>query len=305
MLKTGEIKPGVFSEHHCPNGRKENVSYSTRQSSLPPWLYDSVEVALTSRGLGWQYGAGVHVPADPRPCKRSAFLWATALSALKYFVIFDTLESLIKLVPGVGSSQGGTIFKGDLPILQRYLVSTVIHLATGTCIIAGFELVHRCITLIALTTLSSSPEMWPPLMDNPWISDSLHTFWAKRWHQVLRQTFLVYGGFPGQWIGGDLGMLFGTFFASGMFHECSAYLLGRGFSWLVVVFFTLQAPLLLLEKLWRRMSGKRVGGMYGMLWVHFCVFVMAQPLGGSRVVIWEMVADLQWIPGTGEDSVVG
>jgi len=76
-------------------------------------------------------------------------------------------------------------------------------------------------------------------------------------------------------------MLFGTFFASGMFHECSAYLLGRGFSWLVVVFFTLQALLLLFEKLWGRMSGKRVGGMYGMLWVHFCIFVMAQPLVDS------------------------
>lgn len=295
MLKTSEMKPGVLSKSPSvlrrPNGSadvdtssvdcKENspCTVPPRNSSLPPWLYDSFEVALTTRGLGWQFSVGLHVPGDPRPSERSAFLRATAISMLKHFLIFDVLESLIKLVPEVGSPHGGTIFKPNLPILQRYMLSTAIHLATGTCLIAGFELVHGCITLFALIALSSSPEMWPPLMDNPWISDSLHIFWAKRWHQVLRQTFFIYGGFPGKWLAGDIGMLFGTFFASGMFHECSAYLLGKGFSWLVVLFFTLQALLLFLEKLWRRTTGKRVGGMYGMIWVYLCIFVMAQPLG--------------------------
>lgn len=290
MLKTGEMKPGVLSGPPCiihrPDGSvvddKQNYNTHTarpRTSSLPSWLHDSFEVALTSRGLGWQFSDGIHVPEDTRPSERSAFLRATAISTLKHFVIFDALESLIKLVPEVGSPQGGTIFNPDLPVLQRYILSTAIHIATGTCLISGFELVHGCITLFAVTILSSSPDMWPPLMDNPWISDSLHIFWAKRWHQVLRQTFFVYGGFPGKWLAGDIGMLFGTFFASGMFHECSAYLLGKGFSWLVVLFFTLQALLLFLEKLWCRTTGKRVSGVYGMLWVHVCVFVMAQPLG--------------------------
>ncbi|KAG6377070.1 hypothetical protein JVT61DRAFT_1120 [Boletus reticuloceps] len=64
-----------------------------------------------------------------------------------------------------------------------------------------------------LDYLVCSPETWPPLMDNPWISDSLPVFWAKRWH-------------IGKWLAGDIGMLFGTFFASGMYHECSAYILG-------------------------------------------------------------------------------
>lgn len=231
------------------------------------------------RGLGWQFGADLYIPRDLRPSERSAFLWATATSTLKHLLVFDTLESLVKLVPEVGSPHGGTIFKHNLPFLQRYILSTAIHLATGTCLISGFEMVHGCITLLALIAFSSSPGMWPPLMDNPWISDSLHIFWAKRWHQVLRQSFLVYGGFLGQWLAGDIGMLFGTFFASGMFHECAAYMLGKGFSWLVVLFFMSQALLLLLEKLWRRTTGKRLGGIYGRLWVYFCVFVMAQPLG--------------------------
>ena len=315
MLKAGETKPGVLSKSpsvcHCCNGNfdgcasvdcKEVSSYTAppRNTSLPPWLYDAFEVTLTIRGQGWQFGADLYVSRDPRPSRRSAFLWATVISTLKHFLVFDTLESLIKLVPEVGSPHGGTIFKQNLPILQRYILSTAIHLAMGTCLIAGFEMVHGCITLLGLIAFSSSPEMWPPLMDNPWISDSLHVFWAKRWHQVLRQTFFVYGGFLGKWLAGEIGMLFGTFFASGMYHECAAYLLGKGFNWHVVLFFTSQALLLLLEKLWRRVTGKRVGGIFGRLWVYFCIFVMAQPLGTyvrcSNVCLVFIVIS-QWIHG--------
>ncbi|KAG9315803.1 hypothetical protein JVU11DRAFT_3452 [Chiua virens] len=137
------------------------------------------------------------------------------------------MESFLKLVPEVGSPHGGTIFRPNLPILQRYLLSTAIHLGTGTCLIAGFEMIHGSATLLALVALSSSPEVWPPVMDNPWISDSLHVFWAKRWHQVLRQTFFIYGGFPGKWLAGDIGMLFGTFFASGMFTNVQHIYWGR------------------------------------------------------------------------------
>ncbi|KAF8555710.1 hypothetical protein OG21DRAFT_1507333 [Imleria badia] len=295
MLKADETKPGVLAKlssvSHCSNGSsdggasscKEISSYTAppRNTSLPPWLHDSFEVVFTMRGLGWQFGTDLYIPRDPRPSERSAFLWATATSTFKHFLIFDTLESLIKLVPEVGSPHGGTIFKHNLPISQRYILSTAIHLATGTCLISGFEMVHGCITLFALIALSSSPEMWPPLMDNPWICDSLHVFWAKRWHQVFRQTFLVYGGFLGKLLAGDIGMLFGTFFASGMYHECAAYMLGKGFHWPVVLFFMSQALLLLLEKLWRRTTGKRLAGIYGRLWVYSCIFVMAQPLVDS------------------------
>lgn len=322
MLKVGETKPGVLSKsssicHRSNAGSdggassvdgKDTPSYTPppRNSLLPPWLYDTFEVVFTFRGLGWQFGADLHVPRDPRPSNRSAFLCVTAISTLKYFLILDTLESLIKLVPDVGSPHGGTIFKHNLPILQRYILSTAIHLATGTCLIAGFEVVHGCSTLLALIAFSSSPEMWPPLMDNPWVSDSLHIFWAKRWHQVLRQTFFVYGGFLGKRLGGSIGMLFGTFFASGMYHECSAYMLGGGFRWHVVLFFTSQALLLLLEKLWRHTTGKRVGGVYGRLWVYFCILVMAQPLGtylGCANIFLFFIGIPQWIHGTSEALV--
>ncbi|KIJ64536.1 hypothetical protein HYDPIDRAFT_132494 [Hydnomerulius pinastri MD-312] len=297
MLKIGEVKPGVLctpkgssGSAHTANGNASSHESGSatspyteppQHSFLPPWLYDTLEVLLTTRGLGWQFGVGVHVPKARRPLERSAFLRATVLSIIKNYLIFDALESFIKLIPEVGSLQGGTIFKPSLPIPQRYILSTAIHLATGSCLLAGFEMIYDLITLFALSVLSSTPAMWPPIMDNPWTSDSLHIFWARRWHQVLRETFFIYGGFPGKIVAGRIGMLFGTFIGSGVYHEFAAYTLGRGFDWHVILFFTLQAPLLLLEKVWHRLTGHRVGGVYGRLWLYFCMFVLAQPLVDS------------------------
>jgi hypothetical protein len=118
-------------------------------------------------------------------------------------------------------------------------------------------------------------------MDDPWHADSMHMLWARSWHQLLRNTFLVFGGYPGRWIGGDLGMLLGAFVASGLFHECSIYTLGRGLDHTVTLFFASQGPILIGERLWRQVTGRRVGGPIGRLWVYFVMFVGAQPMGLS------------------------
>ncbi|KAF9242514.1 hypothetical protein BU15DRAFT_43748, partial [Melanogaster broomeanus] len=298
MLKVGEMKPGVLrksrpSVHDLhygnANGDASSSQYqelsaytaSPKHQLLPPWLYDTLEVMLAARGLGWQFGVGVHVPKERRPLERHAFIRATVISIIKNYVMLDASVSFIRLVPEVGSPQGGTIFRPYLPIPQRYILSTAINLATGACLVAGFEMTYGFITIFALTVLSSTPEMWPPIMDDPWRPDSLHIFWAKRWHQALRETFFVYGGFLGKWLAGNMGMLFGTFIGSGLYHELSAYALGKGFDWDVMLFFIVQAPLILLEKLWHRVTGHRVGGIYGSLWVYFCVLVTGQLLANS------------------------
>lgn len=286
MLKVGEEKPGVpikGSRHangDAPrNGGPPPPPPSIWKSRLPSWLYDTLELLTTSRGIGWKFGAGVYIPKEHRPLERSAFLSATLVTALENFLIFDACESFIKLVPGVGSPQGGTIFRPELPFFQRYALSTAIHLATGTSILAGFELCYDLFTLVAVGLLSHEPSSWPPIMDNPWQSDSLHIFWSKRWHQLLRETFFVCGGFVGGVLAGNLGILFGTFLGSGLYHEIAAYALGHGFDHRVIFFFVLQAPLLISEKLWVRATGHRIGGIYGRLWVYFCIIILGQPLG--------------------------
>ena len=115
-------------------------------------------------------------------------------------------------------------------------------------------------------------------MENPFAADSLHSFWSQRWHQLLRRSLIVLGAIPGGWIAGDIGTLFGVFIASGLVHECSMFAMDRGLDYGGFLFFAMQGPVLLSERLWRRMTGRRVGGWYGTIWVYFVVFIPGQVL---------------------------
>ncbi|KAF8073735.1 hypothetical protein FPV67DRAFT_763048 [Lyophyllum atratum] len=292
MLKVGEMRLGETKGKETANGQA-GAAPQRGLAFIPTGLYDAVELMHTLRGLQWKFGQGAHVPKHTRPLERQAFLRATLLSFAQNFILLDLLESSLKLFPGVGTPMGGTMFYQNLQPFWRYIVATLIHMLTGSALLAGFGMVYDLITFIAVGCLDSSPTSWPPVMDDPWSADSMHTLWSKHWHQLLRQTFLVLGGYPGKWLAGDLGMLFGAFIASGLFHECAMYSMGRGFNHTVSLFFTMQGPILILERFWRKFTGRRVGGWPGRLWVYFILFIAAQPmvdawhrrgLGGGMVI---------------------
>jgi len=283
MLKVGEMRPGVLkgksNGHATANGFASQYVQGPRSKNpyIATWLYDAIELAHSMRGLRWKFGQGIYIPEPNRPLERTAFLYATFISFIKNYLILDFLETLLKFFPGVGSPTGGTIFYPFAPPI-RYTMSTIIVLITGTTLMAGFRMVYDLITLFAVACLDSSPLSWPPIMGDPWHAESMHTFWSKEWHQALRQTFLVYGGYPGMWIAGDYGMVFGAFLASGLFHVCSMYSPRRGFDYATMVFFIAQGPVLMLERLWKWITGRRVGGWMGMLWVYLVLFAGAQPM---------------------------
>jgi hypothetical protein len=285
--KIAELRPGAVGESVTANnpsvGNSEPKDHPTlNRRFLPPWLYDALEISINIRGQGWDFGQGVHIPSDPRPQQRSLFLRATAISFLAHFLILDIAEFTLKLFPGAGSPEGGSMFYPHLPPLQRYTISTIIHTLTGCAILCGFVMIYDMFTLIGVGLFGSAPAEWPPALDHPFCSDSLHIFWSKRWHQFLRRTFMIYGGYPGKWLFGDYGMVQGIFLASGLYHECGMYAMGQGWDNLSIIFFAIQAPLLFCEKLWRKITGQRVGGPLGMLWVYLDLFILAQPMGKSK-----------------------
>jgi len=187
-----------------------------------------------------------------------------------------------------------------LPPIQRYAVSTTINIMTGTMIFAGFEAGYALSTLVGVGLLGQSPLLWPPLLDRPFSSDSLTIFWAKRWHQLLRRMFVVYGGNPAQWLGsriskeaGRVAMVFGVFIASGMFHEVTMYTMGKGFDNNITLFFLAQASAISGERVWYKATGRKVQGWMGLIWVYFCIMILSAPcvdawhqrgLGGSIIV---------------------
>jgi hypothetical protein len=287
--KQGEDAPGTMSApaiaaKDCADSPGD-ASAGERQCAtlLPLWLQDALELMFSMRGLGWDFGKGVYTPPPTRPQERKPFLRATFVSFLVSFLIVDVAEAIIKLVPDVGDPAGGSIFFPHLPPPTRYLVSTVIHVLTGIALVAGFAMVYDLMTLFAVTVLGHSPRDWPPVMDNPWAAQSLHEFWAKRWHQLLRQTFLVFGGIPGRKVGGDVGLVLGTFLASGLFHECTILAMGGEWDSRVPLFFLLQGGSLIGERIWKKVTGRRVDGLLGRLWVYFDIIVLGQPLGSYLV----------------------
>ncbi|KIJ54575.1 hypothetical protein M422DRAFT_200421 [Sphaerobolus stellatus SS14] len=243
---------------------------------------DAFEVLCSMRGIGFEYGRGVMIPPETRPLEKGPFLWATLKQALTAFLTLDLLDLFMKLTPPLRTPLGGSIFMPSLPWPKRYLLSTAIHVATGCGIAAGFEMVYSLITLFAVAVLSHSPTAWPPVFDKPWYANSLNEYWAYRWHQSLRRTFMILGGFPGKWIGQllgrgkNVGMLFGTFIGSGLFHELAAYALGRGLNWHPPIFFFMHAVFVLGERVFRKVTGRRVGGLPGRLWVYFSIIVLGQ-----------------------------
>ncbi|KAF9267368.1 hypothetical protein L218DRAFT_955262 [Marasmius fiardii PR-910] len=290
ILKVGETQPGQVPKRSNSNGHistngeangNARPYTSDPKSYFPQWFSDATELMVTLRGLKFQFGKDLHIPKPTRPLERGPFLNATLLSFIKNFLLLDFLESIIKLFPGVGDVSGGSMFYPNLPPLQRFAVATFIHMLTGSAILSGFGMVYDLFTFGAVAIFNDPTRNWPPVTDHPWSSESLHECWAKRWHQMLRQTFLVYGGYPGYWIGGKFGGLLGTFIASGLYHECACYAMGKGFDYAAPLFFTMQAFFLVLERLWCSVTGRRVGGWYGRLWVYFVMFILAQPMSDS------------------------
>ena len=92
---------------------------------------------------------------------------------------------------------------------------------------------------------------------------------------------MVLGGIPGRWLAGRVGMVFGVFIASGLFHEFSSYILPGQLDHRVTLFFTLQAVGILLEDLYRKLTGKKVGGLAGRAWAYFFVIGLGQLCGTS------------------------
>jgi hypothetical protein len=258
---------------------------------IPSWLREAIELCASMRGLGWDFGIGVYIPNHKRPLDRGPFIHATLFSFIRNFLTVDFLESLTKQLPSVGDPRGGSMFYSHLPPLQRYTVSTAIHIISGSCLLVGFGMCYDLLTLICVIFLDDPPSSWPPVMNNPWRSDSLHLFWAMRWHQLLRRTFVYLGGYPGEFIAGNIGAVCGTFIASALFHECAIYAMGRGFDYRVPIFFAIQGPLLLLERAWRMTTGTKVGGWPGRLWVYFVILVLGQPMCRWTVPFATLFAD--------------
>ncbi|KAI0336368.1 hypothetical protein GY45DRAFT_1393759 [Cubamyces sp. BRFM 1775] len=271
-LKIGEERLGCSDK---TSGSVASPGEIPNDRWLPAGIRDALEVGIAARGIGWKFAEGVHIPMPRRPLERNAYLKRTSISVVRTYLLVDFFDSFLETLPGI-TVNSGTIFFPSLPVATRYLVSTALHLGTGIVVILGLEMWYDIASLVGVGLLRQPPAIWPPMHDEPWHMKSLHEFWSRQWHQLLRDTFLVMGGYPGRWIAGDLGLLFGTFLASGLFHEVGLYLGGAPIGPRVLIFFVAQAFGVLIEKLYKSLTGRRVEGWIGAAWVAIFVLGLGQ-----------------------------
>ncbi|KAK0469042.1 uncharacterized protein EV420DRAFT_4860 [Desarmillaria tabescens] len=242
-------------------------------SATPPKRLDSkkpsaIQLCFAGRYHEWNWSSGLHVPVEWRPTNsRTMFVLATLASQLIHTVIFDSLYfHLQSLSPNTfGSPTGGTILSANgAPNLR----STYITFLSGMVLYSAIQSAHDACAVFCVLFFQHDPTQWPQLFDHPWRSTSLNRFWAKGWHQVFRHEFLVLGGRPLYKLGfGHTGVVLGVFTASSILHLLSHWGLRRDSEWSTVGgYFIIQDVGIVLEGVWKKITGHRVGGILGWIW---------------------------------------
>jgi hypothetical protein len=267
-----------------PNGNPKNganriANEHITSQKLPPCeksptlsgvLWDAFKMFNNQRGHGWNWARSQSFPPETRPTSpTSAFLASTLVSAIKHILIFDLMLTTIRSFSPLtfGSPIGGTIYDPSLPPYHRYAQSTFITLAAGITIYTMVQFSSDMMTILCITIFQQHPTQWPPLFDSPWYSTSLADFWGRRWHQMLRGIFIDVGARPLSFLIGRIGGVMGAFICSAILHSFGLWGMGRESEfWSIGLFYLMQGVGCILEALFTKATGRKVGGWAGWLW---------------------------------------
>lgn len=174
-----------------------------------------------------------------------------------------------------GKSAGGSIWdcsKGSFGVAGPYLIC----IAFASIFVGLQWMVHATMASLSVGLFHDLPSRWsPPIFRMPWMATSVADFWGKRWHQMLRVTFMTVGYWPvhrmllplaGRRIANIAGIC-GTFLISGMIHELGRVAMESRFALTnVTLFFAIQPAAIFGEQLFEYCTGRRVRGFWGWLW---------------------------------------
>ena len=244
------------------------VRYLRPRHSSPSIIFDALDLAVNFRGYGWNWSRGFSFPQDTRPKSRLAFTLHTFLSAIANFFVCGVFQQMILSFCGPDRDTIGLGFLDETnPFFARYsraIIVGFLQYISGYCSLqAPYDL---CAT-IGVLFFGQDPTQWPPAFDAPWRVTSVGEFWGSRWHQWFRHIFVFLGGYPFQSLLGRTGIVFGGFLVSGFMH--SLLVIGSGgteHAWLVFLAFAMMIPVVLVERAFYQLTGKRVTGATGRIW---------------------------------------
>ncbi len=231
---------------------------------------DALDLVVNLRGIGWSWSKGLKLPGETRnTSSKPAFLLSTLKSFLFYLLAFDICHYVVQSFgpQTIASARGGSIWDPSLHPFMSLLRSFIISGLSGMTIHLSITAAYHFITILGVL-LGQSPNAWPPLFFNPYIATSILDFWG-RWHQLFRHNFIEFGGKPMMFLVGRAGMIFGTFFISGVLHYLGLWGMARGSDFTAAAgYFMMQGVGAVLELVFRSVVGTRVKGLFGWIWTY-------------------------------------
>ena len=240
---------------------KPLVRHLRPANSSPSAIMDALDLMTNLRGVGWDWSRGLYIPRETRPTNRFGFAFYTLLSVVAHLFLCSVFHQVIKSF--VGRTEPLTVFDDTLTFPMRHLRAGIIAVVGALTVHAGTQTTYDIATLVGVLVVRQDPAQWPPAYAQPWRATSLSALWGRRWHQTLRHTLLVCAmPFGRAWA------VPAVFVASGLVHQLillRAYD-SRAEAWRMVVGFGMIGPGVLAERAYRRVTGRRVGGVLGWVW---------------------------------------
>ncbi|KAG8874609.1 hypothetical protein FRB97_005776 [Tulasnella sp. 331] len=271
-----------------PTGRRKLTERIPGEAHLNPkgsvaqaliWgVSDAIELIISQRGIGWDFGTGEGLRLPPMQARRpindrARWLLVTVLRDIMVnYLVVDVINTWWRTLPEISKTPAD--FRSLSIPLQLAIPGTVMII-----IPTYMSMWYEVAAVFHVAILGGAPSTWPVLFGEPWKAGSLHDLWALEWHQLSRRTFLSTVGYPMRALFGTPGMMLGAFISSGLYHNLM--LVGDGlpgFNLPTMFFFVVQALGLIVERIFRQMTGRKVGGMWGNAWVIAFLLITVQPM---------------------------
>lgn len=292
----------VRYQRHSPGAANQHKSDS---ESVYTACWHTWDLLINPRGVGWNWPRGLVIPKPTfETDSRLIFVLLSAAGVAFHALAFDVcVQSMRMLSPETfGSLRGGSLFDQSLPpvleLLRALLVSVLGTLSTYF----GLQYTYQLLAIVCVVLFHHHPSQWPPLFNSPWLSTSLNDLWGHRWHQMMRDMLLSLGGQPFDYLFGRLGSVFGVFLASAIFHDIELRSSGRGGNSLGLVgFWMMQGIGVILERVWKNVTGRSVGGVWGRMWMVGWLMFWGVPMANEYAKVGRFAA--LSLPGRLEPSL--
>lgn len=246
---------------------------------------------MSPRGLQCTWSPPAHVVPLRKPTSKSAFVGETIMVGLGMHLLF--LATCAFAVPSCQNPRGAYGFlTEEIGLPPSRLLETIspyiLCLVFGGTAYSGFSLLAALFNLVEVVVYwlarivlptdfkpeEFNPVWYPPLFSAPWSRHNLTDFWAKGWHATFRYDFIYCGALPFLKMFGGYGPmttkiagLAGAMLCSAAMHEIALVAITK-IDWTFVTtrMFIGQGIGIVLETVYRKLTGKKVGGPFGFLW---------------------------------------